>query len=50
MLKPRNAEERRYRIMGRLLNVFDRLKGKTWFTLAGVIILIVLVALSFWPL
>ena len=50
MLKPRNAEDRQRRLMGPLLKIFDVLYGKTWVTLAGIIIFVVLVAMSFLPI
>ena len=44
--KPRNTEDRQRRLMGPLLHIFDYLHGKSWATLLGVVILVVLVLMS----
>lgn len=49
LFKPRSTEERQRRLMGPLLIIFDLLHGKTWVTLLGMLILMVLVAMSFIP-
>jgi len=42
-------EDRQRRLMGPILDVFDHLHGRGWVTLAGVVILIILIAMSFLP-
>lgn len=47
---PRNSEDRQKRLVGNLLDGFDHLRGRHWVTLVGVVILIILVAMSFLPI
>jgi len=42
-------EDRQRRLMGPILDLFDHLHGRGWVTLAGVVILIVLIVISFLP-
>lgn len=44
--KPKPTADRRRRLMGNLLDVFDIFEGKAWATLIGVVILLVLIVLS----
>lgn len=46
---PPGREDRQRRLMGPVLDVFDHLHGKGWVTLIGIVALIVLVVMSFWP-
>ena len=50
MLLPPDPEARRRRLVGSLLDGFDRLRGRGWFTLAGVVVLLALLAVSLLPL
>lgn len=47
--KNQPTADRRRRLMGNLLDIFDPLEGKTWATALGAIIIIVLIAMSFLP-
>ena len=47
--KSEPTADRRRRLMGNLLDVFDVFEGKAWATLIGVIIMLVLIALSIPP-
>jgi hypothetical protein len=47
--QPPTADRRR-RLMGGLVDIFDHLEGRTWATLLGVFAVIVLVAVSFLPM
>ena len=49
MLLPPDAESRKRRLVGSLLDGFDRLHGRGWVTLAGVVILAALLAVTFLP-
>jgi len=42
--------DRRRRLMGGLVDVFDLFEGKTWATLIGAVIMIVLVVVSLFPI
>ena len=46
MLLPPDPEARKKRLVGNLLNGFDRLHGQRWVTLIGFVILVVLLAMS----
>ena len=47
--QPPSADRRR-RLMGGLVDVFDIFEGKTWATLIGAVIMIVLVVVSLFPI
>jgi len=47
--KPEPTADRRRRLMGGLLDVFDCFEGKSWATILGVVILLVLIVISFLP-
>ncbi len=47
--KPKPTADRRRRLMGNLLDVFDIFEGKAWATLIGVVIMLVLIVLSIPP-
>ena len=47
--KPEPTADRRRRLMGGLLDVFDYFEGKSWATILGVLILLVLIVISFLP-
>ena len=47
--KPKPTADRRRRLMGNLLDVFDVFEGKAWATLIGVVIMLVLIVLSIPP-
>ena len=47
--QPPSADRRR-RLMGGLVDVFDLFEGKTWATLIGAVIMIVLVVVSLFPI
>ena len=49
MLLPPDPESRRRRLVGGLLDGFDRLHGRGWVTLAGVVVLVALLAVTFAP-
>ena len=49
MLLPRDPEARRRRLVGSLLDGFDRFRGRSWVTLAGLVVLVLLLAVSFAP-
>ena len=42
--------DRRRRLMAGLVDVFDLFEGKTWATLIGAVIMIVLVVVSLFPI
>ena len=44
--KPKPTADRRRRLMGNLLDVFDIFEGKAWATLIGVVIMLALIAFS----
>ena len=45
----RDPETRRRRLVGGLLDGFDRLHGRGWVTLAGLVVLVLLLAATFLP-
>jgi hypothetical protein len=47
--QPPTADRRR-RLMGGLIDIFDHLEGKTWATLLGVVLMIILAVVSFLPI
>ena len=47
--QPPSADRRR-RLMGGLVDVFDVFEGKTWATLIGAVIMIILVVVSLFPI
>ena len=49
MLLPPDAESRKKRLVGNLLDGFDRLHGRGWATVAGLVVLAVLLAVTFVP-
>jgi hypothetical protein len=48
--KPEPTADRRRRLMGGLLDVFDYFEGKAWATILGVVIMLVLIVISFLPI